>query len=49
MRFEHLGFAPDLVDYQQAWDHQREVHAQVVARAIPATATSSRTCAASRT
>ncbi|MCG7322709.1 MULTISPECIES: lipoyl(octanoyl) transferase LipB [Arsenicicoccus] len=37
MRFEHLGFAPDLVDYQQAWDHQREVHAQVVARAIPDT------------
>ncbi len=31
MRFEHLGFAPDYVDYRAAWDHQREVHAAVVA------------------
>lgn len=31
MRFEHLGFAPDLVDYERAWAHQREVHARVVA------------------
>jgi lipoyl(octanoyl) transferase len=31
MRFEHVGFAPDLVDYNEAWQHQREVHAQVVA------------------
>ena len=30
MRFEHLGFAPDFVDYEAAWDHQREVHAAVV-------------------
>ena len=30
MRFEHLGFAPDFVDYMAAWDHQREVHAAVV-------------------
>lgn len=30
MRIEHLGFDPDFVDYQQAWDLQREVHAQVV-------------------
>ena len=30
MRFEHVGFAPDLVDYQAGWDHQREVHAAVV-------------------
>ncbi|MCE1179467.1 MAG: lipoyl(octanoyl) transferase LipB [Micrococcales bacterium] len=30
MRFEHLGFAPDFVDYEQAWEHQREVHAAVV-------------------
>jgi lipoyl(octanoyl) transferase len=37
MRFEHLGFAPDLVDYQQAWDHQRRVHAQVVAGELPDT------------
>lgn len=25
MKFEHLGFAPNFVDYQQAWDYQREV------------------------
>ncbi len=31
MRFERLGFDPDFVDYVQAWDHQREVHAAVVA------------------
>ena len=31
MRLDHLGFAPDLVDYQQAWDYQRAVHARVVA------------------
>ncbi|WP_131104205.1 lipoyl(octanoyl) transferase LipB [Ornithinimicrobium sufpigmenti] len=37
MRFEHLGFSPDLVDYQQAWDHQRAVHAQVVAGELPDT------------
>jgi lipoyl(octanoyl) transferase len=37
MRFEHLGFAPDYVDYLQAWDHQREVHAQVVAGELPDT------------
>jgi len=30
MRFEHVGFDPDFVDYQQAWAHQREVHAAVV-------------------
>jgi lipoyl(octanoyl) transferase len=29
MRIVHLGFAPDLVDYEQAWATQREVHAQV--------------------
>lgn len=29
MRFEHLGFAPDYVDYGQAWDRQRAVHGQV--------------------
>ncbi len=28
---EYLGFAPDLVDYRQAWDYQRQVHAQVAA------------------
>ncbi len=29
MRFEHLGFAPDFVDYLQGWDRQREVHRAV--------------------
>ncbi|MFK5645090.1 lipoyl(octanoyl) transferase LipB [Ornithinimicrobium sp. LYQ121] len=37
MRFEHLGLAPDYVDYQQAWEHQRAVHARVVARELPDT------------
>ncbi|OLT20017.1 lipoate-protein ligase B [Ornithinimicrobium sp. CNJ-824] len=37
MRFEHLGFAPDYVDYLQAWDHQRDVHARVVAGELPDT------------
>lgn len=30
MRIEHLGLAPDLVDYQDAWNTQREVHGRVV-------------------
>jgi lipoyl(octanoyl) transferase len=30
MRIVHLGFDPDLVDYEQAWATQREIHAQVV-------------------
>jgi lipoyl(octanoyl) transferase len=37
MRFEHLGFAPDTVDYLAGWDHQREVHAAVVAGELPET------------
>src|SRR6185436_3806536 len=37
MRFEHVGFAPDYVDYQAAWDRQREVHAAVVAGDEPDT------------
>ena len=37
MRFEHVGFAPDYVDYLQAWEHQREVHRQVVAGELPDT------------
>ena len=37
MEFEHLGFAPHLVDYQAAWDRQREVHAEVVAGTRPDT------------
>lgn len=31
MRFVHLGFAPDYVEYHQAWQRQRETHAAVVA------------------
>lgn len=31
MEIEHVGYAPALVDYDQAWELQREVHAQVVA------------------
>ncbi len=37
MRFEHLGFAPDYVDYVQAWEHQRAVHAEVADGALPDT------------
>src|ERR1019366_9126218 len=37
MRFEHLGFAPDYVDYMAAWDRQRELHAAVVAGDEPDT------------
>ena len=32
MQIEHLGFDPDLVDYEEAWETQRAVHARVVAR-----------------
>ncbi len=37
MRIVHLGFSPDLVDYQDAWDRQRAVHAGVVAGTEPDT------------
>jgi len=37
MRFEYLGFNPDFVNYQAAWDRQREVHAAVVASEEPDT------------
>ncbi len=37
MRVEHLGFEPGFVDYEQAWAHQREVHAAVVAGDLPDT------------
>jgi lipoyl(octanoyl) transferase len=37
MRFEYLGFNPDFVDYQAAWDRQREVHATVVSGDEPDT------------
>lgn len=29
MRIEHLGFGPDAIEYRQAWDEQRRVHAAV--------------------
>ena len=29
MRFVHVGFAPDLVDYLDGWERQRVVHAAV--------------------
>jgi lipoyl(octanoyl) transferase len=35
--FEVLGLAPNYVDYQRAWDIQRQVHAQVVSGARPNT------------
>ena len=37
MRIEHLGFAPDYVDYKAAWDRQREVNAAVVSGDEPDT------------
>ncbi len=37
MRFEHLGFAPDLVDYRDAWAHQRDVLTQVADGTLPPT------------
>lgn len=35
--FEVLGLAPNFVDYQQAWDTQRKVHAEVVSGERPNT------------
>lgn len=38
VEFEYLGLREDphrLIDYQWAWDHQREVHARVAAGEIP--------------
>lgn len=31
MRIRHLGFNPNFVDYEEAWEIQRQVHADVVA------------------
>lgn len=31
IEFDHLGFSPNLVDYQEAWDLQRRVHDEVAA------------------
>lgn len=35
--FEVVGLNPDFVDYQQAWDLQRQVHSEVVSGARPDT------------
>jgi lipoyl(octanoyl) transferase len=37
MQVIHLGFGPDYVDYQRAWDLQRDLHAKVVAGDEPDT------------
>jgi lipoyl(octanoyl) transferase len=37
MQIEHVGFAPDYVDYMAAWGRQRQVHAAVVAGDQPDT------------
>ena len=37
MRFVHLGFAPDFVDYEDGWERQREVHAAVAESREPDT------------
>ena len=37
MRFVHLGLDPDFVDYEQAWQVQRDMHAKVVAGEEPDT------------
>ncbi|HEX7201160.1 lipoyl(octanoyl) transferase LipB [Arthrobacter sp. P2b] len=37
LEFSQLGLAPDFVDYQQAWDIQRELHDKVVAGETPST------------
>ena len=35
--FENLGLEPNFVDYEQAWQTQRQVHAEVVSGVRPAT------------
>jgi lipoyl(octanoyl) transferase len=37
MRFEHLGFDPEFVDYMAAWERQRTMHEAVVTGAEPDT------------
>jgi lipoyl(octanoyl) transferase len=37
MRFVHVGLDPSFVDYHEAWDLQRELHAKVVAGQEPDT------------
>jgi lipoyl(octanoyl) transferase len=37
LRFQHVGFGDDRVEYERAWAMQRELHAQVVAGEAPDT------------
>ena len=37
LRFEHVGFGEDRVEYERAWAMQRELHAKVVAGEAPDT------------
>jgi lipoyl(octanoyl) transferase len=37
LRFEHVGFGEDRVDYDRAWVLQRELHSRVVAGEAPGT------------
>ena len=37
LRFEHVGFGDDRVEYERAWAMQRELHARVVAGEAPGT------------
>ncbi|MDQ1052278.1 lipoyl(octanoyl) transferase [Arthrobacter sp. SORGH_AS 212] len=37
LEFSGLGLAPEFVDYQHAWDLQRELHGKVVAGEAPST------------
>ena len=37
LEFSEIGFAPDFVDYSDAWQRQRQLHANVVAGHVPST------------
>jgi lipoyl(octanoyl) transferase len=37
LEFTRMGLAPDYVDYEEAWELQRQLHADVVAGAAPST------------
>ncbi len=37
LRFIRLGFGPEYVEYQDAWDEQRRVHAARFADEVPDT------------
>jgi lipoyl(octanoyl) transferase len=37
LAFTEVGFSPNFVDYQEAWDHQRRLHADVLAGRAPST------------